>query len=98
MPVAAIQLYLIALCNKKSIYIPNTFSPNNDGVNDYFFPRANGSVLIKSMTIFNRWGQVVFDKRNFYANGAPNGWDGKYNNVLQKPDVYVYIYKISVCK
>jgi gliding motility-associated-like protein len=90
------SITLIALCNKKSIYIPNTFSPNNDGVNDYFFPRANGSVLVKSLTIFNRWGQVVYDKRNFYANGSANGWDGKYNNVLQKPDVYVYIIKL-VC-
>jgi gliding motility-associated-like protein len=90
------SIILIALCNKKSIYIPNTFSPNNDGVNDYFFPRANGSVLVKSMTIFNRWGQIVYDKRNFYANGSANGWDGKYNNVLQKPDVYVYILKL-VC-
>jgi gliding motility-associated-like protein len=90
------SIILIALCNKESIYIPNTFSPTNDGVNDNFFPRANGSVLVKSMTIFNRWGQVVFDKRNFYANGSANGWDGKYNNVLQRPDVYVYILKL-VC-
>jgi gliding motility-associated-like protein len=90
------SIILIALCDKKSIFIPNTFSPNNDGVNDNFYPRANGTVLIKSMTIFNRWGQVVFDKRNFYVNGAPNGWDGKYNNVQQRPDVYVYIIKL-VC-
>ena len=89
------SIKLIALCNKKSIYIPNTFSPNNDGVNDYFYPRANGSLLVKSITIFNRWGQVVFDKRNFYANGAVDGWDGRYNNVLQKPDVYVYIMRLQ---
>ena len=89
------SIILIALCNKKSIFIPNTFSPNNDGVNDVFYPRANGSLLVKSFTVFNRWGQVVFDKRNFYANGAANGWNGKYNNVLQKPDVYVYIMKLQ---
>ena len=92
---ASDSIILIALCNKQSIYIPNTFSPNNDGVNDYFFPRANGSLLVKSFVIFNRWGQVVFERRNVYANGSANGWDGKYKNVLQKPDVYVYTMELQ---
>ncbi|HYJ65422.1 MAG TPA: gliding motility-associated C-terminal domain-containing protein, partial [Parafilimonas sp.] len=92
---ASDSIILVALCNKQSIYIPNTFSPNNDGINDVFYPRANGSLLVKSFIIFNRWGQVVFERRNVYANGSANGWDGKYKNILQKPDVYVYIMELQ---
>ena len=92
---ASDSIILVALCNKQSIYIPNTFSPNHDGINDVFYPRANGSLLVKSFIVFNRWGQVVFERRNVYANGSANGWDGKYKNVLQKPDVYVYIMELQ---
>lgn len=86
---------LVALCDNKSLFIPNTFSPNNDGMNDDFYPRANGSLLVKSMMIFNRWGQLLYAKRNFYANGSFYGWDGKYKNVLQKPDVYIYMMELQ---
>ncbi len=89
------SITIIALCDDQSLFIPNTFSPNNDGMNDYFYPRSNGSLLVKSMLIFNRWGQLLFQKRNFYPNANTDGWNGKYNNVLQKPDVYIYMMELQ---
>lgn len=69
--------------------VPNAFTPNGDGVNDYFFPRSLlSSGLIKfSMSIFNRWGQEIFVSQTL--NGS--GWDGKLNGVPQPADVYVYV-------
>jgi gliding motility-associated-like protein len=71
------------------INIPNAFSPNNDGENDYFFPRQylSSSVTAFTMTIYNRWGQIIFQTQN--PNGR--GWDGKFNDQEQPVGVYVYV-------
>lgn len=73
--------------------IPNTFSPNGDGLNDYFIPRQLlSSGLTKfSMMIMNRWGEVVFRTENL--NGR--GWDGLYDNKRQPVGVYVYMIKAT---
>ncbi len=71
------------------IDIPNGFTPNNDGVNDYFFPgqKLSGSVTRFRMQIFNRWGQEVFSTTDI--NGR--GWDGKLNGKDQPQGVYIYV-------
>ena len=68
--------------------IPNAFSPNGDGVNDYFYPRQllSKGVVGFSMTIFDRWGQKIFETTN--TNGR--GWDGKFNGKDQPEGVYIY--------
>lgn len=84
------------LCNgEDNLFIPNTFSPNNDGTNDYFYPRGKGLMTIKSIRIFNRLGTQVFERSNFPANQQSYGWDGKYAGKALQPDVYVYIVEIT---
>lgn len=74
------------------IDIPNAFTPNDDGINDYFFPRQllSAGVTGFSMKVFNRWGQVVFDTDK--TDGR--GWDGRFNGAEQPQGVY--LYKIDV--
>jgi len=76
------------------IDIPNAFTPNGDGENDYFFPRQLLSHRLTKfrMQVFNRWGQLVFQTEQ--ANGR--GWDGKFNNVLQPVGVYVYLIDAEI--
>ena len=74
--------------------IPNAFSPNADGSNDYFVPRqliSKGVVEFK-MVIFNRWGQMVFETRNIDGRG----WDGKFNDNEQPSGVYIYVIDVSL--
>lgn len=68
--------------------IPNVFTPNGDGVNDYFYPRQllSKGVVAFTMTVFNRWGQKVFESTS--VNGR--GWDGKFNDKNQPIGVYIY--------
>lgn len=81
-------------CNNGNIFIPNTFSPNNDGSNDVFFPRGKGIAGVKSLQIFNRWGNLIFQKTNFAINDPRSGWDGTFNG---KPlDAEVFVYQIEV--
>ncbi len=77
-------------CNNGNVYVPNTFSPNNDGMNDVFYIRGKGIAAIKSLRIFNRWGTAVFSKLNFSINEPGAGWDGRYNGQSLTPDVFVY--------
>lgn len=78
------------LCQNSNIFIPNTFSPNGDGSNDMFFPRGTGLARTKLLRIFNRWGEVVFEKTDFPVNNATYGWDGTYKGKKPQADVYVY--------
>ncbi|WP_162902831.1 PKD domain-containing protein [Taibaiella koreensis] len=72
--------------------VPNSFTPNGDGVNDYFFPRQYLSKGVSGfvMTVYNRWGQKVFETEN--PNGR--GWDGRFNDKTQPTGVYIYAIKV----
>ncbi len=89
------QISVNVMCNQANMFIPNTFSPNHDGVNERFFPRGKGVFNIKSMRIFNRWGQVVFEQNNFLPNVASDGWDGTFKGQPLSSDVYVYMVEIT---
>jgi gliding motility-associated-like protein len=86
--IAAILVNVI--CKNTNLFIPNTFSPNADGSNDIFYPRGRGLERVKLLRIFNRWGEVVFEKRDFQVNDASAGWNGTYKGKPPHPDVYVY--------
>jgi gliding motility-associated-like protein len=88
------RVTVYVLCNNANVFIPNTFSPNADGANDIFYPRGTGVFSIKTFRIFNRWGEVVYEKSNFNANDASAGWDGMYKGKKLNPDVFVYTIDI----
>jgi len=76
------------------VYIPNTFSPNGDGVNDVFYLRSSGALSISSFKVFNKWGNLVFQKNGGSANNSLDGWDGNSNGVALQADVYVYVVDV----
>jgi gliding motility-associated-like protein len=84
------EITVVVVCNGENFFIPNTFSPNGDGSNDIFYVRGKGLFRIRSLRIFNRLGEVVFEKREFAPNDPSQGWDGKYKANRPKADVYVY--------
>lgn len=88
------EIVVHVICNNTNVFVPNTFSPNNDGSNDRFYVRGTGLFTIKSFRIFNRWGQLIFETLNTTANDASGGWDGSYKGQLQGADVYVYTMEI----
>lgn len=69
----------------KGFYIPNAFSPNNDGQNDIYY--INGDCLEQfTFTIYNRWGEIVFQTRD-----ASIGWDGKHRGNEMNTAVFSYL-------
>jgi gliding motility-associated-like protein len=73
--------------------LPNAFTPNKDGVNDYFFPRQMLAAGLEQfrLQIFNRWGQLLFET----SSPEGRGWDGGYNGQPQPAGVYVYQISLS---
>lgn len=73
------------------IFIPNTFTPNNDGTNDVFKPYFDKNENEKvSFKIFNRWGEMIyFDKDEDLA------WNGMVNNKICQNDLYLYVVYIE---
>jgi gliding motility-associated-like protein len=83
----SIQIYP---CEK--IVAPNAFTPNGDGINDVFKPVIYGTVVNYTLTIYNRWGQMIFKSRD-----QGRGWDGTLSGVPQRGDTYVWncLYQLS---
>lgn len=77
---------------EKLIYAPNAFSPNNDGINDYFTLFTGVDVkAIHSLRVFNRWGEMVFESaEDFEPNVEPLGWDGQFNGQDMREGVYIF--------
>jgi gliding motility-associated-like protein len=67
-------------------YIPNAFTPNNDGRNDVFKPMIFGNVIRYSFVVYNRWGQKVFE-----SNDLSKGWNGTFHGTNSDADVFVWI-------
>jgi len=67
------------------IGIPNAFSPNNDGRNDYFAPTINAEIKDYQLRIYNRVGQLIFQSKD-----PVTGWDGRFKGQLQSSDNYIY--------
>jgi len=80
------------------IFVPNVFSPNDDGVNDFFFVQTALEELttIDQIQIFNRSGNLVFENRNFPPNIRREGWDGMFRGQKQDPQVFAVLLKYTV--
>jgi len=72
-----------------SLYVPNTFTPNEDGKNDFFFARGE-EIQTFHLMIFDRWGELIFQSYNI-----DTGWDGNYKGEPAQIDTYVWKIQYS---
>jgi gliding motility-associated-like protein len=70
----------------EGLYLPSAFTPNHDGKNDVFRPSVFGNLLHYRLTIYNRWGQLVFQ-----TSDPKKGWEGKVAGTLQDTGAFVWI-------
>ena len=76
---------LMQILKKPGFYLPTAFTPNGDGLNDLLRPYLVKMQSLRSFTIFNRWGQMLFRSTTY-----GEGWDGRFGGVDQDPGVYVW--------
>ena len=83
-------------CYECDIYIPNVFSPDENGNNDHFkiFTCTDYEIDITKFTIFDRWGNRLHEQTTRLSIDEFEGWDGRYNDEKLNPGVYTYIIEI----
>jgi gliding motility-associated-like protein len=82
-------LKVITVASDFAVYVPNTFTPNDDSRNDMFVPVAR-AVKLYDLKIYDRWGQEVF-----HSKSLSDGWDGTYRGTACKQDVYTWVLDLS---
>ena len=91
------EINIRVVCDNSVFFIANTFTPNGDGQNDVFFPQGRGIKNINSFRVYNRWGEVMHEARNFSPNDPSYGWDGSFKGLKLNPDAFVYMVN-GVCQ
>jgi len=83
---------LVIVETNRLLYLPNAFSPNGDGRNDYFTVYAGSGVrAVHAFRIFDRWGNLVFQAdKDFLPNIEHLGWDGFIRGKQGKEGTYIY--------
>ncbi|MEI2737407.1 MAG: PKD domain-containing protein [Chitinophagaceae bacterium] len=70
------DVMVIVVCNKANLNLPSAFTPNNDGLNDHFYPLTRGYKMINKFVVYDRWANKVFERYNFLPNTPLLGWNG----------------------
>ena len=83
------------ICGKELVWIPTGFTPNGDNLNDRFAISGSG-IFIKRLAIFDRWGKVLFERRNISPNDRNSSWDGNLQGEPMPSGGYVYALEV-VC-
>lgn len=79
------------------LYVPNVFSPDGDGNNDWFtlFAKQGSIENIHELAIFDRWGDMVFNREDFLPNLPELGWDGYFEGKPMNPAVFGFWAKVE---
>jgi hypothetical protein len=87
-------LYL-TIKNSTEIFFPNIIS--TDGANGFFTGYSNNaSVMINSLAVYDRWGNLMFSKENFPVNDPQQGWNGKISGKEVVPGVYIWLAVVQL--
>ncbi|MEY3053467.1 MAG: hypothetical protein RLY31_3252 [Bacteroidota bacterium] len=93
---AAQDVMTLLVRKDRSVFVPNAFSPDGDGVNDIFQLYAGRDVLrIKSFLVFDRWGETVLQLTDFAPNDPDFGWDGSYRGRPLNPAVFTWFAVVT---
>ncbi len=92
---SASDVVMIFVNKERSVYVPNVFSPNEDGINDLFTVFGGKDVAeIRTFIIFDRWGNMLYQKGPFQPNDLQYGWDGTFEGQPMNAGVYVFYAEV----
>lgn len=89
---------LVEAVEPSDVYLPNAFSPNQDGMNDIFFIQGDADriEIVRQLMVFDRYGSIVFEARNFPVNTVADGWNGQLNGKLLSAGIYTYLTEVEL--
>lgn len=75
----------VSVLGSSMFFVPTGFTPNGDNLNDILKPIPAGRSVLKSFRVFDRKGSLMYE-----GDDVNDGWDGKYNGVIQSSDAYIW--------
>ena len=90
-----IDALTIFVDSEKDIYVPNIFSPNGDGINDLFQIYGKNMTRVHEFYIYNRWGEQVFEEKDFDPYDPYVGWNGTFKGKPVNPAVFAWYASVS---
>ncbi len=80
----------------RHVYVPNIFHPNDDGDNDYLSVFSDASLaVVRRFSVYDRWGELVFEKRDMLPNQESAGWDGEFRGRLVNAGVFIWVAELE---
>jgi len=80
----------------EEIFAPNAFSPNGDGINDYFFLQSKQQLIVKKLVVFSRWGEMMFESTNTFTNEPTAGWEGRFKGKPAMIGIYTWRAEVEL--
>ncbi len=80
----------VRVIKDRQVHVPTGFSPNGDGINDVLMVHGKEGTVIKIFRVFDRWGSLVYEAKDFEINDQNAGWDGTFNGQKMNPGVFVW--------
>ncbi|MFN3940811.1 MAG: gliding motility-associated C-terminal domain-containing protein, partial [Chitinophagales bacterium] len=78
-----------------TFFVPNAFTPNKDGINDFLFVFSSELLLIDQLLVFDRWGNTIYNGLNLQPDAITSGWDGTFNNNKVNSGVYAWSAQLT---
>ncbi|MBV6440632.1 MAG: hypothetical protein EPGJADBJ_02304 [Saprospiraceae bacterium] len=86
----------VIVLDKRDVYVPNIFSPNEDDANETFTVYGGPEVLtVRILRVYSRWGELVFQRDGLAANDEQNGWDGTFRGSYVSPGVFAWVAEVE---
>ncbi len=85
----------IRLWVEPNVYVPNVFAPASVSGNAHFFLSSRYPLPIEDLSIYDRWGELVYEDKNFAVNDETRGWDGVFRGKECDPGVFVWHVEVE---
>jgi len=86
---------IVTVQKDRPIFVPTAFTPNGDAVNNILEVHGDEDITIDLFRVYDRWGSLVYETRDFQANDGATGWDGNFKGKSVSPGVYVWYAEAS---
>ncbi|MFN0176339.1 MAG: choice-of-anchor L domain-containing protein [Saprospiraceae bacterium] len=86
---------LVSVEKQRKVFVPTGFTPNGDFTNDLLLVHGQSNSKALDFRVFDRWGEVVFQLKDFAFNDESMGWDGTFRNQPCDPGIYVWILEVE---
>jgi gliding motility-associated-like protein len=86
---------LVSVEKPRKVHVPTGFTPNSDFANDRLVVHGQSTARVVEFKVFDRWGEMVFQQKDYAFNDETQGWDGTFRGQPCDPGVYVWVLEVE---